>query len=206
MTLGDWITALVVRAGYAGVAALMLAENVFPPIPSELIMPLAGFQAASGRLSLVLVIAAGSLGSLAGATFWYLLAKRLGYDRVHRLAARHGRWLTMTPADIDLAREWFATRGGTAVLLGRLVPTVRSLVSIPAGIAGMPVGRFLALSAVGVTAWTTVLATAGFLLRQAYSDVGRYLDPVATLVMSALVLWYAIRVWRFDPGDDVGGR
>lgn len=204
--MADWITAFVVRAGYAGIAALMLAENVFPPIPSELIMPLAGFEAASGRMSLVAVIAAGSVGSLAGATFWYLLARRLGHARVRRLAARHGRWLTMTPADVDRARDWFVRRGGVAVLLGRLVPTVRSLISVPAGISGMPLGRFVALTAVGVTAWTTVLAVAGYLLRQAYSDVEGYINPAATAVIAALALWYVVRVIRFKPeGVDADG-
>lgn len=204
--MADWITAFVVRAGYAGIAALMLAENVFPPIPSELIMPLAGFEAASGRMSLIAVIVAGSLGSLAGATFWYLLARRLGPDRVRRLAARHGRWLTMTPADVDRARDWFVRRGAVAVLAGRLVPTARSLISIPAGITGMPLGRFVGLTAVGVTVWTSVLAIAGYLLRQAYSDVERYINPVATVVMAALALWYVVRVFRFKAeGADADG-
>lgn len=204
--MADWITAFVVRAGYAGIAALMLAENVFPPIPSELIMPLAGFEAASGRMSLIAVIVAGSLGSLAGATFWYLLARRLGPDRVRRLAARHGRWLTMTPADVDRARDWFVRRGAVAVLAGRLVPTARSLISIPAGITGMPLGRFVGLTAVGVTVWTSVLAIAGYLLRQAYSDVERYINPVATVVMAALALWYVVRVLRFKAeGADADG-
>ncbi len=203
--MADWITWFVVRAGYAGVAALMLAENVFPPIPSELIMPLAGYEAASGRLSLLAVIVAGSIGSLSGATFWYLLARRLGYDRVRRLAARHGRWLTMSPRDVDQARDWFVQRGAVAVLVGRLVPTVRSLISVPAGLAGMPLGKFLALTAIGVTGWTTVMTIAGYLLRQAYSDVERYLNPVATAVVVILAIWYVVRVIRYDPGEDPTG-
>jgi membrane protein DedA with SNARE-associated domain len=200
--LSDWITGFVVRAGYLGVAALMLAENVFPPLPSELIMPLAGYEAANGRVSLLLVIIAGSLGSLAGATFWYVLAARLGPERVRRLAARHGRWLTMSPADVDRARDWFERRGVVAVLIGRLIPTVRSLISVPAGISGMPLGRFLALSAVGVTAWTSVLAVAGYYLRQSYGDVSRYVGPVSTGVVVILVLWYVYRVATFKGVED----
>lgn len=157
-------------------------------------------------MSLVAVIAAGSVGSLAGATFWYLLARHLGHARVRRLAARHGRWLTMTPADVDRARDWFVRRGAVAVLLGRLVPTVRSLISVPAGLSGMPLGRFVALTAVGVTAWTTVLAVAGYLLRQAYSDVEGYINPVATVVIAALALWYVVRAIRFRlEGVDADG-
>lgn len=199
--LSDWITSFVVRAGYFGIASLMLAENVFPPIPSELIMPLAGFEAAGGRLSLLFVILAGSIGSLAGATFWYLIAARLGPERVRRLAARHGRWLTMSPADVDRVCEWFERRGAAAVLIGRLIPTVRSLVSVPAGISGMPIGRFLALTAIGVTAWTTVLAVAGYFLRQSYGDVSRYVGPVSTGVVVALTLWYIYRVVTFKGGE-----
>ena len=93
----DWIIALMEATGYLGILLLMLAENVFPPIPSELIMPLAGFAAAQGKLALVPVVLAGSAGSLLGAVFWYELGRRVGGDRLKRFAARHGRWLTLSP-------------------------------------------------------------------------------------------------------------
>ena len=99
----DWITGIVDRTGYLGVALLMFAENLFPPVPSELIMPLAGFAAARGDLSLPLVLAAGVAGSLAGALFWYWIGRKVGADRLKRWAGRHGRWLTLSPGDVDEA-------------------------------------------------------------------------------------------------------
>jgi membrane protein YqaA with SNARE-associated domain len=129
----DWITGLVERTGYVGIALLMLAENVFPPIPSELIMPLAGFAAAQGELGMAGVVAAGTAGALAGALLWYGLGRWVGLERLKRWAAEHGRWLTVSPDDLDRAAAWFGRHGGAAVLVGRLVPAVRTLISVPAG-------------------------------------------------------------------------
>ena len=167
----DWITDLVETTGYFGILLLMLVENVFPPIPSELIMPLAGFTAAQGRLSIVLVVLAGTAGSLLGALFWYGLGRWLGEERLRRLAARHGRWLTLSPGEIDRAEDWFRRHGATAVLLGRLVPAVRSLISVPAGVARMPLPGFLAWTALGTGLWTALLAGAGYLLQGQYALV-----------------------------------
>ena len=161
----DWITGIIGSIGALGVAALMFLENVFPPIPSELIMPLAGFVAANGGASFWVMVAAGTAGSLAGALLWYWIGARLGPERLRRLAARHGRWLTVAPDDIDRASDWFGRRGRAAVLLGRLVPTVRTFVSVPAGIAGMPLAPFVGYTLAGTLLWTALLAGAGYLLR-----------------------------------------
>src|SRR3546814_87088 len=139
----DWITGLVEDGGYLGIATLMLAENLFPPIPSELIMPLAGFAAARGDLNILLVVASGAAGSLLGAVFWYAIGCWLGRERLKRWAGRHGRWLTLAPDDIDKACAWFDRHSAKAVFFGRLVPAVRTLISVPAGIAGMGRRRFL---------------------------------------------------------------
>ena len=125
---------------------MMLAENIFPPIPSELIMPLAGFVAAKGQLNPVLVVLAGTLGSLLGALPWYYAGVWLGQERVCALAARHGRWLTLGEKEIRQAIRWFERHGRIAVLIGRLVPTVRTLISLPAGMARMPLLPFLVYS------------------------------------------------------------
>ena len=162
----DWVTGLVEDGGYLGVAALMFAENLFPPIPSEFIMPLAGFAAARGDQHLALTIAAGAAGSLAGALFWYAVGRWLGAERLKRWAERHGRWLTLTPDDIDRSCAWFNRHCGKAVFLGRLIPAVRTLISVPAGIAGMGLGRFLLYSALGTLIWTGFLAVLGFLLAE----------------------------------------
>lgn len=193
----EWITRLVSDGGYLGVAGLMLLENLFPPIPSELIMPLAGFVAARGELQIALVVLAGTLGSLAGALPWYYAGRWLGRDRLRRLAARHGRWLTVSPEEFDRASAWFDRHGGWAVLIGRLVPGVRTLISVPAGIAGMGLGRFLLLSAIGSLAWTAALALAGYVLEDHYAVVADYVDPASKAVLGAVVLLYLYRLVTF---------
>ena len=190
----DTLVSFMAGAGLAGVALLMLAETVFPPIPSELVMPLAGFAAARGEMSLPGVVAAGVLGSLAGALLWYALGRRLGTRGLHRLAARHGRWLTMTTAEVRRAERWFHRRGAWAVLLGRLVPAVRTLISVPAGVTGMALGRFLAFSALGTVAWCGLLAAGGFVLEAHYVRLADWLDLASDLVVLTLGLIYVVRV------------
>ena len=197
----DWITGLVVRSGYVGVFLLMLAENIVPPIPSELIMPLAGFTAARGQLHLAVVIVAGTGGSLLGAVFWYYVGRRLGLERLKHLAAKHGRWLTLSPDDADSADDWFRRHGAKAVFFGRLIPTVRTLISVPAGIAGMPLPGFLAWSALGTVLWTTLLAGAGYLLQSQYDRVADYLNPISTAVVVLIIGWYLYRVATFRTGE-----
>jgi membrane protein DedA with SNARE-associated domain len=193
----DWIVGLVEWGGYVGIALLMLAENLFPPIPSELIMPLAGFSAAQGKLNVVLVILSGTIGSVLGALAWFYLGRWLGPDRLRRFAARHGRWLTLSPAEVDRARAAFARWGAPAVFAGRLVPAVRTLISVPAGIAAMGLGRFLAWTTLGTALWTTFLAGMGYLLEDRYQGVAGLVNPVSNAVVGALVLLYLYRVITF---------
>lgn len=197
----DWITTLIDDSGPLGVALLMFLENVFPPIPSELIMPLAGFNAAMGRMSLVAVIIAGTLGSLAGALVWYWVGRFIGAERIRHVAARHGRWITVSPRDVDAAQAWFDRHGTKAVLLGRLVPAVRTLISIPAGLAHMPLLPFIIWSAIGSLFWTTFLTLSGYFLRDAYEKVEVWVDPLSTVVVVVVVaiwLWRVI-TWRNHP-------
>ena len=194
----DWITAILEGSGYAGVAFLMFIENVFPPIPSELVMPLAGFNAARGDQTLWGVVAAGSIGSVAGAVFWYWVGRRVGAARIKRFAATHGRWLTLTPAEIDRVTAWFDRHGQNAVLIGRLVPTVRTLISVPAGVARMPLWQFTLWSSIGTVGWTALLAVAGYLLEGQYERVQTWLDPVSIAVVVGILGYYLWRVWTFD--------
>jgi membrane protein DedA with SNARE-associated domain len=185
--------------GPFGIFLLMALENLFPPIPSELIMPLAGYQAAQGVMPLWLVILSGSLGSLTGTLPWYVLGRVIGKARLLKLADRFGRWMTLSPADIEKADHWLDTRGWRAVLFGRLVPTVRSLISIPAGLSDMPLGRFLLYSAIGTVIWTSLLALAGFWLGQGYARIAIFVDPVSTGVVVLIVAIYVYRVVTFRP-------
>jgi membrane protein DedA with SNARE-associated domain len=190
----DWITSFINSMGPLGIALMMFLENVFPPIPSELIMPLAGFNAARGDMSLWLVILAGTVGSLAGAYLWYWIGKRIGHDRLCELSRKHGRWLSVSPQEFDRAAAWFDRHGGKAVLIGRLIPTVRTLISVPAGVQRMPLAVFLAYSTAGTAAWTALLALLGYWLEGSYDQVSAWLDPVSTGVVVLLVAIYLYRV------------
>lgn len=193
----DWIAQILDRVGILGIALLMFLENIFPPIPSELIMPLAGFAAARGEQSLWAVIASGTVGSLAGAGFWYWVGKRFGRGGVLRLAEKHGRWLTLCPSDVTRAIGRFDQHGSLAVLVGRLIPTVRTLISVPAGIAQMNIARFLMFSALGTAVWTAALAVGGYVLGQHYSLVAAYISPASNGIIVLLAVWYFYRVIRF---------
>ena len=193
----DWITGFVDQTGYIGITLLMLAENVFPPIPSELIMPMGGFIAARGELSVVGVVIAGVIGSLLGALLWYYIGRWVGLERLKRWACKHGRWLTIAPEEVDRVAAWFDRHGGKAVLFGRLIPAVRTLISVPAGVAGMSLPKFLMYSAIGTALWTAVLTAAGYLLADQYHKVGEYIDPVSNVILSLIVLGYLWRVATF---------
>ena len=197
--MGDWIINLIERMGYVGIALLMFLENLFPPIPSELIMPLSGFTASRGNLNIAGVILAGTIGSVAGALFWFYVGRWVGDDRLKRWADRHGRWITMTARDVEKADRWFDRHCHWAVLVGRLIPTVRTLISIPAGIFEMGLRRFLIFSTVGTLIWSAALAGAGYALGSEYETVSRYLGPVSTGVVVLIAAVYLYRVATFKP-------
>ena len=194
----DWITAVISAIGTLGVGLMMLLENVFPPIPSEIVMPLAGFLVARGEMSLTLTLLAGTAGAVAGAALWYWIGLRIGAERLKRLARRHGRWLTLAPRDIDRVDRWFDRHSGKAVLLGRLVPALRTLISVPAGVFGMSLPRFLLFTTLGTALWTTLLAVAGYLLEGQYRIVAAYLNPITNIIVGLVIAAYLYRVatWR----------
>jgi membrane protein DedA with SNARE-associated domain len=201
----EWITGTIRSLGYLGVAFLTFAENAFPPIPSELVIPLAGFVAAEGDLCIAGVIAAGSAGSLAGAWGWYEVGRRLGEERLRQWVRRFGKWLTLDAGDVDRAQDWFERRGAAAVFIGRLVPGVRTFVSLPAGFAGMALGPFLLYSAAGTVVWTAALAYAGVVLRANFTVVGDYVGIVTNVVLATLgllLLRRYFRCWRADRQRD----
>lgn len=192
----DWITSIMEGLGYLGIGLLMLMENVFPPIPSEMIMPLAGFTASEGQLGIVMVIVAGSVGSLLGAVGWYWIASLFGAERIRAWTARYGRWFGITTDEFDQARDWFDRHGRAAVFFGRLVPGVRTLISIPAGLSGMPIGSFFVYTLAGTVLWTSLLALAGYILGANWRLVEEYMGPVSKIVLVTLVLGFAIWIFR----------
>lgn len=191
---------LVVNAvdalGVVGVGLLMFVENVFPPIPSELIMPLAGYLSSQERLSFAGAIITGTLGSAAGASLWYVLGRRWGADRLKTFARHRGHWLGLQPEDIDRANGWFERHGKTAVFVGRLVPGVRSFISLPAGVQRMPVLPFLLFTLLGSAVWTAALAWAGRIVGSRFEDVDRYLGPVSWVVIGVMLALYVRRIVR----------
>jgi membrane protein DedA with SNARE-associated domain len=192
--MADWVIRTIESTGYLGIIFLMFLENVFPPIPSEVIMPLAGFMVAEGKQNLIGIIIAGTVGSVLGALPLYYAGFFLGEERLKQFADKHGRWLTISRDDLERAKKWFNRRGGLAVLLCRLVPGVRSLISIPAGIARMNVASFLFYTALGAGIWTALLAFAGYLLGAKFAQVGEYLNPASYVVFGAIVIIYVKRV------------
>ncbi len=191
--MNDWVTQLVETLGYAGIAFLMFIENVFPPIPSELIMPLAGFQAELGELSLWGVILAGIIGSVLGQLPLYWLGRWAGTDRLEQWADRHGKWIGVSASDIRKSDQWFDRHGSKAVFFCRLIPGVRSLVSIPAGVSGMNLPPFLLLSTLGMGIWAAALAWIGAQLGEHYERVGNYVGPISTAVIVIIILTLVIR-------------
>ncbi|MEP2682615.1 MAG: DedA family protein [Sulfitobacter sp.] len=189
----EFITSLLASMGSLGVATLMLLENVFPPIPSEVIMPFAGYLAASGDLSFVSVVIAGTIGSAAGAFLWYWIGTLVSEARLRSLIARHGRWLTISEQDLDRSLAWFRRNGGKAVFLGRMVPGVRTLISVPAGMTGMPLLPFFLYTGLGSLIWTVALTILGYLLEAQFAKVETWINPVTNVLLGGLFVLY---VWR----------
>lgn len=195
----DWIIEMMRGGGYAAVAALMFLENIFPPIPSEIVMPMAGFAARRADLSLPLLMAAGWLGSFLGAAVWYWIGLAIGTRGLRRFTRRHGRWLTLSPRDVDQADAWFDRYGAGIVFFGRLLPGLRWLVSVPAGLAEMPVLPFLLLTAAGTAIWSGVLVLAGWSMGTSYHLVADWLGPISLVLSALLTALYLYRVVTFDP-------
>lgn len=196
--MSDWVIRLIEQTGYLGVGFLMFLETVFPPIPSEVIMPIAGVSAAQGRMTLLGVIASGTAGAMFGNLFWYLVARVIGLKRFRPFIEKHGRWLTLDWYDIEKAERLFGRFGSVIVGLGRMLPTVRSVVSIPAGLLHMRLRNFLIWSTVGTAAWSSGLAVAGYMLGQQFENINSFIGPLSSAIIAAMVLAYAYRqlTWR----------
>jgi membrane protein DedA with SNARE-associated domain len=181
--IGDWAGDVLAELGYAGLVVLMAVEHVFPPIPSELVLPLAGFEVGRGNLSLVGALVASTAGSLIGASLLYALARRGGRPAVLRLRSI----LRVNEEDLERAEHRFQRHSAWMVVLGRMVPGIRSLVSVPPGLLRMPFGRYLALTFVGSVVWNGVLIVAGQQLGSRWDEVGGVVGPVAQWVVVAII-------------------
>jgi membrane protein DedA with SNARE-associated domain len=193
--MSDWVVRMIEQSGYLGVAFLMFLETIFPPIPSEVIMPVAGVAAGQGRMTYALVVASGTAGAMLGNIFWYLAARALGIVRLKPIVQRWGRWLTVTWPELERAERWFRVNGVFFVFLGRMLPTVRSLVSIPAGLLKMRFRSFVIASTIGTAGWTALLAGAGYKLGENYRDINEWLGPASNAILVVLAAGYVWRLW-----------
>ena len=179
--------------GYSAVFLLSLLETVVPPIPSEVILPLAGMRAANGPLDLPGVIAASTTGSMTGNALWYFAARAIGLDRLRPFIDRHGRWLALDWRDVERVQALFRRFGGIIVLTGRLLPGIRTFVSIPAGVARMGALRFLLWSTIGTALFAAAFAGAGYAAGSRFSWIEEVAAPISSAVIVGVLLWY---VWR----------
>lgn len=192
--MSDWIISFLGHTGYGGVVVLMALENVFPPIPSELIMPFPGYAAARGDLNLWGALAAGTAGSLLGNLPWYVMARAMGVQRFQSLVRRYGRWLTVSGGDVRKACRWFEAYGYAAVVMGRLVPGIRTLISVPAGFVALPFLPFLVFSVIGSFIWNALLSFAGYYLADHYARASQVVGVFSNVVVGVLL---AVYIYRF---------
>jgi len=203
--IAEWVTSVIEALGYPGLTALVALENVFPPIPSEVILPLAGFLTGQNRFSFPLVLIATTLGSLLGALLLYGIGMAIGQRRVRQLVERYGHWALLTPDDLTRAELWFDRYGPVAVLTGRLVPVVRSLVSIPAGYRRMPLGQFLLLTSAGSALWNGVLVGLGWALGENWHAIEEYVGWLQYVVIAVVAVLILRFVWQRLRGRRVTG-
>jgi membrane protein DedA with SNARE-associated domain len=194
--LVDWVTSVVETLGYGGVAFLVALENLFPPIPSEVVLPLAGFVAGRGEASFVGMVIAATIGSMVGAFVLYGISAAVGPVRLHALVVRHGRWFGLDEADLDRTESWFDRRANLAVLLCRCVPLMRSLISIPAGFRRMSILPFSLYTLLGSLVWNLLLVGAGYLLGEQWRQVEEPLELFQNAVLAAIGIAVAWFVWR----------
>ncbi|MBR0649143.1 DedA family protein [Roseomonas terrae] len=187
----QWVTEMVAAGGLWGVFALMVLENLFPPIPSELIMAASGFAAARGQMSLPWLIVFAVAGTVVGNIVWYELGRWLGVERFRPLVARYGKWFAVEEEDLDRATGLLRRWGPFAICIGRMFPGVRTLISVPAGMVGIRRGVFYLWTALGSAVWLTFLALAGYFLEEHYDKVEGWVEPLAWVVVGVAVGGYA---------------
>jgi membrane protein DedA with SNARE-associated domain len=181
-TLNSWVLSLISVFGYTGLGFVMFLENVFPPIPSEIILPLAGSLTLKGDFSLAGITLVGMVGSVAGAWVFFGIGYWFDEKRVRFLIQKYGKWLLLSTNDLDRALSWFQKYGYWVVFFGRMVPMVRSLISIPAGLAKMSFAKFTLYTALGTACWSFLLAYAGQVLGKNWNLVEGYLARYETVI------------------------
>jgi membrane protein DedA with SNARE-associated domain len=199
------IEQIIGTLGYGGIAILMVIENVFPPIPSELVVPFAGFLISRGEMNFIAVVIASSIGTLIGTTFLYYLGRWLGEERLRLLLRRYGRFLFFPESSYDKALVAFHKHDKAVVFWSRLVPGLRSVISLPAGVAKMPLPRFLLYTSLGTVIWNTLLAAGGVLLGNNWSQMMNFVDRFKYIVLpiiAVLIIVWIVRQRFTKPTQD----
>ena len=196
-SLATWVQDVIEQLGYLGVALLVVLENVFPPIPSEIVLPFAGFVAQRGSDSVVLMILAATVGSVIGALIMYWIAAVIGDERLHAFTRKFGKWVQIREADLTRAEEWFDRHAVSAVLVGRCVPLIRSVVSIPAGFRRMKLIPYIAYTFLGSLVWNIALVGAGAMLGENWERVEPVVATFQWIVIVLIVAAAARLVYTF---------
>lgn len=192
----DIISHAIAQLGYVGIFLIMFIETIFPPIPSELVLPFAGYAAFRGELSVVGVVIAGTMGSLSGAAVFYMLGRSLKEHKLRSLIARHGKWVCLKEKDVTKSQKWFEKHGLVAVFFARLLPGMRSLISVPAGLHRIKPLPFFLLSFLGSAAWTLILVLGGYVLGDQYERIAEQVKPLSYIVLGVLLSGIAYFLWR----------
>ena len=196
----DWIIQTIAAGGYWGIFFLMALENIFPPVPSELIMGLGGIALAGQHMQFWPLLIAGTLGSTIGNYFWYLVGRRLGYTRLRPLVDRYGRWLTLEWSDVEYVAGIFQRYGHWIIFAARFSPLFRTMISLPAGLAQMGRVKFLLYTCVGTSIWNVGLIGAGYFLGTRFeAEIQRFMGPAVVATALVVIGAYAWRVWRWKP-------
>ena len=193
--LTDWVIDVIAAVSYLGVALLVALESIFPPIPSEVVLPAAGLAAFRGEADLVGMMVASTIGSVVGAWALYLIAAAIGRRRLHALVVRSGRWIGVKPRDLERAEAWFDDHSTSAVLICRCIPLIRSLVSIPAGFRRMSAIRFTVYTTIGSAVWNVLLIGAGYQLGDNWQRVGDWVGTLQYLVIALILVGAGYWIW-----------
>jgi len=194
--LASWAVDVIDTLGYLGLFLVLVLENVFPPIPSEAVLPLAGFLTGKGDMNFFLAVLVSTTGAVVGALILYWFGDWFGEERVRWLIRKFGKWFAITEQDFDTAGSWFDRRGNLAVLVCRCVPIVRSIVSIPAGIRRMPLIPFIVYSAIGSGIWNSILIGLGWIVGDNWDDIEHYVEYLQYIVIVLVLALGAFYVWK----------
>lgn len=194
--LTTWITAVLESTGHIGIVFLIALENIFPPLPSEIILPLTGYLVSQNAISFIGALIASTAGSVLGGLLLYYLSRKLGEKRVYAFADSYGKFIGLSRQDIEKSIKWFQKHGGKLVFFGRIIPTIRSVVSIPAGLAKMDIKKFILYTAAGSALWNAILIGIGWSLGERWQEVQRYTKVLEYIVWGLIIFGVGWIIWR----------